>query len=248
MWGNTIRQVLETQRSPVTVTVQNKGYNRNAKYIKLDVKVFAHQLISGAVNMCVIQTEDSLNWTQHKYVGSTTEYLYPFYHENVFRQVVPSVLGEPLTSINIPSQTEITKSFVFNSLDSVPEHSKLVILVYRADGGKLGEVLQSYSEPLMSNVNAVDNSKPAASFSLDQNYPNPFTPATTINYSVPVVAPVTIVVTDMFGRVVRTLVNAREEAGNHSLNFDATGLHSGQYFITMRSGNFSQTKTMTLIK
>ena len=89
----------------------------------------------------------------------------------------------------------------------------------------------------------MDNSKPVSSFSLEQNYPNPVTPATTISYSVPMTAQVSIIVTDMFGREVRTLMNAREEAGNHSVSFDATGLNSGHYFVTMRSGNFSQTKS-----
>jgi len=52
----------------------------------------------------------------------------------------------------------------------------------------------------------------------------------------------------VYGRQIGTLVNGRKDAGTHSVSFDGSGLNSGHYFVTMRSGNFVQTRTVTLIK
>jgi len=91
------------------------------------------------------------------------------------------------------------------------------------------------------------------SFDMAQNYPNPFNPTTTISYSVPERSQVRLVVTDMLGREVSTLVNGTIEAGVHSASFDASSLNSGQYVATMtmtgESGlSFSKTIKMTLAK
>ncbi|MCF6269477.1 MAG: T9SS type A sorting domain-containing protein [Melioribacteraceae bacterium] len=92
------------------------------------------------------------------------------------------------------------------------------------------------------------------SFSLEQNYPNPFNPSTTIKYSIPsnqenYTQPgnVTLVVYDMLGREVATLVNKEQEAGNYEVNFDASQLSTGIYFYKLQSGNFIETKKMLLL-
>jgi hypothetical protein len=86
------------------------------------------------------------------------------------------------------------------------------------------------------------------SMALFNNYPNPFNPATTITYAVPSDRSVSLVVYDMLGRQVRTLVNEKQSAGTHSIAFDASNLSSGIYLYTLRSGNFSQTKKMMVLK
>ena len=94
----------------------------------------------------------------------------------------------------------------------------------------------------------------AASFGLAQNYPNPFNPGTTLEYSVPERSRVRLVVNDMLGRTVATLVDDVREAGVHGVAFDAAELSSGQYFSTitmtgLESGlSFSKTIKMTLSK
>jgi hypothetical protein len=248
VWGNAVRQVLDSRRSPVTISVQNKVYNKNTKQLSFDVTLFAHQTIPGPVSISIIQTEDSLNYEQHKYVGSTTQYLFPFYHENVFKQVIPRAGGQLLTGINIPTQSTMTNSFSFRSLDSIPANAHIVVLIHSGSGNQLGEVLQSYKEPMLDNALPVDRTEPATSFALLQNYPNPFNPSTVIGYTVPVNAQVSIIVTDVYGRQIRTLVNARQDAGTHSVSLDGSGLTSGHYFVTMRSGAFVQTRTVTLMK
>ncbi|HOJ05035.1 MAG TPA: T9SS type A sorting domain-containing protein [Bacteroidota bacterium] len=92
-----------------------------------------------------------------------------------------------------------------------------------------------------------------ASFDMDQNYPNPFNPSTTIRYSVPERSHVRLVVTDMLGRTIGTLVDGEVEEGVHSAVFDGTQLPSGNYVATVHmTGNsgltFSKSLKMTLNK
>ena len=85
-------------------------------------------------------------------------------------------------------------------------------------------------------------------FVLQQNYPNPFNPSTQIKFSVPINSNVKVIVTDILGREVATLVNDNLAAGNYSVNFDANGVSSGIYFYTIITDNFKQSKKMVLLK
>mgnify|MGYP000324279970 FL=1 len=85
-------------------------------------------------------------------------------------------------------------------------------------------------------------------FKLGQNYPNPFNPTTNINYSIDQAGLVTLKVYDITGREVATLVNNRENAGDHSVTFDATNLASGVYIYTLQANGLRLTNRMTLIK
>ncbi|MFA6234671.1 MAG: hypothetical protein WC824_10875 [Bacteroidota bacterium] len=91
-------------------------------------------------------------------------------------------------------------------------------------------------------------------FDMDQNFPNPFNPTTSIRYSTPERSQVRLVVTDMLGREVATLVNDAIEAGIQTVQFDAGQLPSGNYVTTIHmtgieSGmTFNKTVKMTLNK
>jgi spore coat protein A len=85
-------------------------------------------------------------------------------------------------------------------------------------------------------------------FSLDQNYPNPFNPSTTINFTVPQNSQVTLKIYDVLGSEVSTLINQVVPAGNHEVQFDATGLPSGVYFYNLTAGSFVENKKMMLMK
>jgi subtilisin family serine protease len=92
-----------------------------------------------------------------------------------------------------------------------------------------------------------------AAFSLDQNYPNPFNPATDIGFALPSQAEVELVVYDMLGRQVRSLVNGKMEAGYHSVTWDGTdnngrSVSSGVYFYSIKAGDFSQSQKMIMLK
>lgn len=88
-------------------------------------------------------------------------------------------------------------------------------------------------------------------FVISQNYPNPFNPTTTINYSVPVRTPVQLKVYNILGMEVATLVNEVKEAGNYSVQFDASAvgnIPSGMYIYELRANNFIISKKMIYLK
>jgi hypothetical protein len=87
-------------------------------------------------------------------------------------------------------------------------------------------------------------------FTLQQNYPNPFNPTTNISYNLVASGKVSLVVYDLLGRKVATLVNEFQNAGIHYVTFDAvhSSISSGMYFYKLTAGSFSSTKKMMLIK
>jgi hypothetical protein len=99
---------------------------------------------------------------------------------------------------------------------------------------------------LVGNYNNNQNSP--KNFVLKQNYPNPFNPGTTIEYSLPKNSYVTLKIYNVLGKEAATLVDKFETPGNHSVRYDAANLASGIYFYTLKAGDFSQTKKMTLVK
>jgi hypothetical protein len=84
--------------------------------------------------------------------------------------------------------------------------------------------------------------------SLLQNYPNPFNPVSTIKYSIPEYGFVSLKVYDVLGRLVTTLVNGKQEAGQYSVKFNGNGLASGIYFYVLTTNNFVISKKMNLLK
>lgn len=98
-----------------------------------------------------------------------------------------------------------------------------------------------------SEITVNATSAPLA-FGLEQNYPNPFNPTTAIRYQLSVAGMTTLTVYDMLGREAAVLVNEAKEAGSYAVRFDGSRLSSGIYFYTLRSGSFSNTKKMQLIK
>ncbi len=106
--------------------------------------------------------------------------------------------------------------------------------------------IAKYNE-LISGITNNQNITPE-NYSLMQNYPNPFNPSTKISFSLPKAGDVSLVVFDILGREVATIINNYKSAGNYTVNFDASNLSSGIYFYTLKSGNFTESKKMVLMK
>ncbi|NUN70340.1 MAG: T9SS type A sorting domain-containing protein [Bacteroidetes bacterium] len=85
-------------------------------------------------------------------------------------------------------------------------------------------------------------------YRLEQNYPNPFNPSTRIAFTVPAAGNVSIRVYDALGRQVTELLNEVKGPGSHEVEWDARGLASGIYYYTMRSGPFSRTMKLLLLR
>ncbi len=97
-------------------------------------------------------------------------------------------------------------------------------------------------------------------FSLSQNFPNPFNPTTTIQFTLPFTGAINaqgsdgvgsntrLVVYTVLGEEVTTLVDGILEAGEHEVKFDATSLPSGVYLYRLTSGGFSEVRKMVVMK
>jgi hypothetical protein len=90
-------------------------------------------------------------------------------------------------------------------------------------------------------------------FVLYQNYPNPFNPVTTIEYAIPEAVNVNIVIYDIMGRQVKTLLNELQEPGYRSIKWSSTNdagelVSTGVYFYMISAGHHHQVKKMLLIK
>ncbi len=86
------------------------------------------------------------------------------------------------------------------------------------------------------------------SYSLSQNFPNPFNPSTVVRYALPVASNVTINVYNALGQKVAELVNGLMSAGEHSVEFNAAKLTSGVYFYEIQAGSFRDMRKMQLLK
>ncbi len=85
-------------------------------------------------------------------------------------------------------------------------------------------------------------------YKLSQNYPNPFNPVTKINFSIPKNGHVSLKVYDALGREIASLVNDVKNAGNYTVEFNASHLSSGAYFYRLNVNGYIETKKMLLIK
>jgi hypothetical protein len=92
------------------------------------------------------------------------------------------------------------------------------------------------------------NSEIPIKYSLYQNYPNPFNPITNVKFSIINSGQVKLIVYDVQGREVQTLVNESLKPGTYEAAFDGSMLNSGVYFYKLVTGNFTETKKMVLIK
>ncbi|KUG25374.1 hypothetical protein ASZ90_004802 [hydrocarbon metagenome] len=106
----------------------------------------------------------------------------------------------------------------------------------------------------LTTITSIEDEEIPTVYSLEQNYPNPFNPSTTIAFTVPSdvkrqTSDVKLIVYDILGREVATLVNQKLQSGNHEVNFNASSLSSGMYFYRIDIGNeFNSIKKMLLIK
>jgi hypothetical protein len=117
---------------------------------------------------------------------------------------------------------------------------------------QLGTINQDTVNFYLDTMNVIGitniSSEIPKSFMLSQNYPNPFNPITNINVQLSKTGFVKLVVFDVLGREVKTLVNEELNAGSYRVDFDGSRLSSGIYFYRLETSGFTETRKMILIK
>jgi 5'-nucleotidase/UDP-sugar diphosphatase len=150
-------------------------------------------------------------------------------------EFVPMVLGQ----IGIP----FTNLYTYEGLSEFEVLSEYVL----ATGPNISAPVLGRINNAVVGIDKNFNSIPGK-FSLQQNYPNPFNPSTTIQYTLSQQENVRLVVYDILGKEVKTLVNESQAPGTHKVVFNAGNLASGIYFYSIIAGSFHQIKKMMLLK
>ena len=174
--------------------------------------------------------------------------------------VIPSSgsLGEIKVANTVTNAWE-ELTFDFSSHIGLPEAIGIDQIVVFPDfdlGGRTQDNIIYFDNiSFYSNSVGIDNRNETfpQGFALEQNFPNPFNPVTTLRYDLPENSYVNVTVYDMLGRQVRTLVNTTQDAGFRSVIWNATNdygkpVSAGIYLYQIQAGEFVQTKKMVLLK
>lgn len=157
--------------------------------------------------------------------------------------------GNTWTNQTSPASYKFNSVYFVNSNTGIIVGSDNLILKTTTGGGTLVEINSNYS-----NL--------PHSFSLHQNYPNPFNPVTKIKFEIPLLRGVSevqgvstkIIIYDLLGRVITTLVNEQLKPGSYEVEWDGSGYASGVYFYALiaedpsTSLRVTETKRMVLVK
>ncbi len=174
--------------------------------------------------------------------------------------VIPSSgsLGEIKVSNTVTNEWE-ELTFDFSSHIGLPEAIGIDQIVVFPDfdlGGRTQDNIIYFDNiSFYSNSVGVDNRSETfpQGFVLEQNFPNPFNPSTTLRYELPEDGLVNVTIYDMMGRQVSTLVSNHQTAGYKSIQWNATNdfgkpVSAGVYLYQIQAGEFVQTKKMVLLK
>lgn len=142
----------------------------------------------------------------------------------------------PPSSINSPAVIE-----AFQTPQIIPQTSAVVVA--NPVVGSVGNV----TNLCMLGIEPVSNEIPIR-FELSQNYPNPFNPVTKIKFELVRESSVKLMIYDLSGREIETLVNQNLKAGIYEVAWDASDYPSGVYYYKMSAGEYSATKKMVLVK
>lgn len=113
--------------------------------------------------------------------------------------------------------------------------------------GNSGGLWHRLIEDVVANIEDDHESVPSH-FHLEQNFPNPFNPSTTISFSIPQSCAVSLKVYSILGAEVATLVSEVLPAGEHKIVFDTDKLSSGTYYYRLHSDSYAETKKFILLK
>ncbi len=149
--------------------------------------------------------------------------------------------GTPI-SVDLPSNSDGLGHGVLSSVVPLTAGSHTIVL---SGGGANIDFIQLQEKVTGIRQTSVEI---PGKFALEQNFPNPFNPTTTINYSIPKRSNVTLEVYNVLGQKVMTLFTGVQAAGSYQCNFEAARFASGVYFYRLQAGSYSVVKKMMLLK
>ncbi len=167
--------------------------------------------------------------------------------------LLPAIYGLMLTETH--AQFKISRSVLGGGGTAIADSGHRIIgtlgqpliNIGGSAGAKSGAGFWYQSGGLLTKVSNDSKTLPKV-FGLEQNFPNPFNPTTTIRFSLPKPSPVILKIFDLLGREAAILVNEEKEPGEYDITFDASRFSSGVYFYRLRAGEFVSTKKLMVLK
>ena len=274
-WSLYVPGVNRCNGFPVTACdVSNSPY-RGTVYIMLsdqrngfdNTDVFLIKSTDGGETWSEAKKVNTDNTQRHQYlawmtIDQTNGYLYfVFYDRRNTTGTMTDVYlarsidgGETFTNHKISETSfEAKEDIFFGDYTNIDAYDGMIYPIWmRRDEDGLGLPIMSVWTVLVQDEGLVtdidDEPAPVYEFGLMQNYPNPFNPSTIISYQVPTRSDVKLIVYDMLGNEVTTLVNKKQNQGVYEIEFDASVLASGVYMYKITAGSFSDTRKMILLK
>lgn len=165
--------------------------------------------------------------------------------KNGFNHIVNGLGGRPLYSFkSTPEPGSVVRY-----------NSNYGAMLITATANELTLKLYSLTNTLVDSISLVatsthtpDKMRTPSRFHLEQNFPNPFNPSTTIGYTLERRTHATLRIHNMLGQVVATLVNRVEDGGKHLVQFNTSTLASGSYFYRLEADGLSETKQLVVLK
>lgn len=167
--------------------------------------------------------------------------------DNVWSVTIPFAAGAPRALIYKygANQLDVEAGFALNHEQIIDDSQP----TFRMSIDCWGSPDTLYADWPCVISDADDNGAPVISeFALEQNFPNPFNPTTTISFTLSRADVTSLKVFDVLGRNVATMNLGRMDAGHHTLSFDGSKLSSGVYFYQVESGVANATRKMLLLK
>ena len=205
---------------------------------------FINQSEGWAVGADILHSTDAGNTWELQYAGEHGASFRSVYFFNKFDGIVAGAEGQIYTTSDGGITWQVEKKFCSEDL---------LKLKFAGNEGWLltnGSVYHTN----IDGINGInDDVTSPANWKLYQNYPNPFNPTTKIKYTIPnseanLNSKTKLKVYNVLGKEIATLVNEEKSAGSYEIEFDASNLPSGVYFYQIRSGSYSQTKKMVLLR
>ncbi len=160
----------------------------------------------------------------------------------------PTAVAYGVYGSNVYISTNSGANYVSTSVGSSPEAGMLFYdkgTILSQKGGGVYKLNIMYDVPTIAEAGSEFVPQ---NFELLQNYPNPFNPETTIRFFLPQSGIATLLLYDLNGRLVKTLLSGYFQSGFSSAILDGKDLPSGAYFYQLRSGDLMQTRKLMLLK
>ncbi|MEO8513500.1 MAG: T9SS type A sorting domain-containing protein, partial [Ignavibacteria bacterium] len=239
--NNLNKPILDNLNTLDTITVD---YNALSDYYIYDVNLKIDS---------VLHTNDSdlEFYLIHNGITDTAIYQAGGTGQNFIGTILNDSASTPISSETAPFTGSFKPHKPLSQFNGQGINGAWILKIYDRATGNTG-TLNSWSiDFLLSNnpigIQNISNEIPKSYF-LSQNYPNPFNPTTNIKFSIPKASLVKLVVYDITGREVETLVNEILNAGTYNADWNASNYSSGVYFYKVESADFNDVKKMVLVK